>query len=70
MSHEPASKGSVPPEAQSGASINETIPADQRAPSKVPNDKRKLKKGPDIGENGEYRPASYKLASGSIRTDR
>ena len=47
------------------ANLNETIPAEQRRPEGAP-----LSAGPKIGKNGEHQPASYKLQSGNIRTDR
>lgn len=48
------------------ADQNESVgPEDRAGTPKSP-----LAAGPDIGPAGEYRPASYKTASGVIREDR
>lgn len=56
----------VPPEAKLAGALNESTPAEQKAPeSKAPETS-----GPVRGEKNEFKPATYKLASGNIRTDR
>jgi hypothetical protein len=55
----------VPSEAKSQGNLNETVPAEQRKP-----EGSKLGEGPVKTEQGAYKPASYKVPSGAIRTDR
>lgn len=47
------------------ANQNETTPPEQRRPQGTP-----LSDGPTLGKSGEHLPATYKLVSGNLRTDR
>ena len=54
--------------------LNPELEAEQREPAKV--DEEKLDAGPQLGEKGEYKPATYRLMkrdfapNPGIRTDR
>lgn len=61
-----ASVGSVPAEANSKATLNESVAPEARMTPSAP----KLSDGPSLGERGEYRPASYVTRPGIIRIDR
>jgi len=58
--------GNLPPEADQKGALNESTPADQR----VANVDHEMSPGPIKGEKDEFLPATYKLGSGNIRTDR
>lgn len=61
----------IPSTAQSNGGINASTPAEQRKPAEVPEDKRKLNKGPKLDEDtGAYQPAMYKTSRGNVRVDR
>ena len=55
----------IPSETASQGGINESTPAEQRAPKGA-----KLGKGPKVTESGAYAPASYEIGKGMTRTDR
>lgn len=57
--------GSIPAEANSGATLNESTPAEQRKPEGP-----EVGSGPVRGTKDEYLPASYRTTRGSIRIDR
>lgn len=63
--HAPASLGSVPPEAESKGSLNESTPVDQRAIDGAP-----LGEGPIRDEKDSFLPATYQTTRGNVRTDR
>lgn len=60
--------GDIPAEAAMKGGLNESTPAEQRAPVRADI---AMSDGPRMGEKGEYLPATYALPeSGLIRTDR
>jgi hypothetical protein len=62
----PVNVGSIPPEANSRGSLNETVSQDVREGGPEP----KRSKGPRRGEQGEYQPATYPTKTpGCTRTD-
>lgn len=63
--------GEVPDEARSAGGLNASVGPEVRNPEPVPTtQKGGLDKGPNIGDDGSYRPAVYKTKSGAIRQDR
>lgn len=60
--------GTIPSEAQSGGTLNESLPAEQRV-AEAPT-AAKPSEGPKRGSKGEFLPATYQIAGGRTRTDR
>jgi hypothetical protein len=58
--------GSIPDEAKSEGSLNETLAKSKRNPPTP----RKLDEGPKRGDKGQFEPAAYKTNSGNTRVDR
>jgi len=65
MAQQKVSVGSIPGEATSKGSLNESTPINQRSPEGAP-----LGPGPIKGEKDQFLPASYRSTRGNIRTDR
>lgn len=61
----PVRVGSVPAEAHSQGSLNETVSAAERNPQPP----AKLDVGPKRSDSGGFKPAAYKTASGIVRQD-
>lgn len=57
--------GNIPAEANSGATLNDSVPAEQRKPEGP-----EVGPGPVRGEKDSFLPASYRTTRGSIRIDR
>lgn len=53
----------MPSEAASGGQLNQSTPMDQRVPDKgLP-----LSEGPQVGANGEFKPAKYEVERGGFK---
>jgi hypothetical protein len=65
MSDEIVTSGTVPDTATSGGQLNATTKGKQRAPKGAP-----VGPGPEVGDNGEFKPATYETGNGNFRTDR
>lgn len=55
----------LPEGTKKGGKANNDLPESVRTPSKTAS----VGEGPNVGEKGEYLPATYKTHSGVIRTD-